>query len=220
MSVDVDNLSRKSAMDASFLRIKDLVRSTIVNGKVLPEVTFFQLSSKSKVMMTALSKLSNSVLLQQFWKENGVEALKRTAQREGDKLLLGVDDVEELVWTPSEQKLQYLQERFSSGDISFEEIDKYFKVFKGNQDLANEIKLITSKHARATESLINQRIEQIDQYYRLHNCIDAAKSILEFKTLLNLGGDFRLVEVLYNQVCQSFKRFYPCNAVRSLSTVW
>lgn len=201
MSVDVDNLSRKSAMDASFLRIKDLVRSTIVNGKVLPEVTFFQLSSKSKVMMTALSKLSNSVLLQQFWKENGVEALKRTAQREGDKLLLGVDDVEELVWTPSEQKLQYLQERFSSGDISFEEIDKYFKVFKGNQDLANEIKLITSKHARATESLINQRIEQIDQYYRLHNCIDAAKSILEFKTLLNLGGDFRLVEVLYNQVC-------------------
>lgn len=201
MSVDVDNLSRKSAMDASFLRIKDLVRSTIVNGKVLPEVTFFQLSSKSKVMMTALSKLSNSVLLQQFWKENGVEALKRTAQREGDKLLLGVDDVEELVWTPSEQKLQYLQERFSSGDISFEEIDKYFKVFKGNQDLANEIKLITSKHAMATESLINQRIEQIDQYYRLHNCIDAAKSILEFKTLLNLGGDFLLVEVLYNQVC-------------------
>lgn len=201
MSVDVDNLSRKSAMDASFLRIKDLVRSTIVNGKVLPEVTFFQLSSKSKVMMTALSKLSNSVLLQQFWKENGVEALKRTAQREGDKLLLGVDDVEELVWTPSEQKLQYLQERFSSGDISFEEIDKYFKVFKGNQDLANEIKLITSRHARATESLINQRIEQIDQYYRLHNCIDAAECILEFKTLLNLGGDFRLVEVLYNQVC-------------------
>ena len=199
--MDVDNLSKKSGMDASLFQIKDLVQSKIVKGNVLPRVTFFQLSSKAKVMMTALSKLSNSVLLQQFWKENGVEALKRTAQKEGHKALLGVDEVEELVWTPSEQKLQYLQERFLSGDISFEEIDKYFKVFKGNQDLAKEIKLITSKHARAPEPLINQRIEQIDQYHRLHNCIDAAKSILEFKTLLNLEGNFRLVEVLHNQVC-------------------
>lgn len=195
-------------MDASHLSIKDLVQSSTVDGKVFPVVTFFQLSPKAKIMMSSLSKLSNSVLLRQFWKENGDKALKITGQREGHKVLLSVDDVEELVWTPSNEQLQLLQDRFLNGSISFGEVDKFFKVFKENQELAKEIRLITSKNnsqGKAPEYLINTRIEQIDQYYKLHNCIDAARSILEFKTSLGLQGNFQLVEDLYNQVCLCFK---------------
>lgn len=210
IAVDLANLSKKTEMDASRLPIKDLVLSTTVDGRVFPVVQFFQLSPEAKVMISALSKLSNSVLLRQFWTANGDKALRRTAQREGHKVYLSVDDVEQLVWTPSKEKLQSLQERFLNGTISFEEIDKYFNVFKGSQDLSCEIKLITSTNGnqvKAPVSLINQRIEQIDQYYRLHSCIDATESILEFKTCLGLQGNFQLVEDLHNQVSLSFKFF-------------
>ena len=190
-------------MDASCLPIKDLARSTVVNGKVRPVVTFFQLSPKAKAMISELSTLCNSTLLRRFWIENGKKALSRVAQRQGHKGLLNVDDVEELVWAPSFKQLQSLQDRFLSCTISFGEIDKFFAVFNSNQDLANEFKLITSRNGvklAARESIIDKRIEQISQYYKLQTCTDAAGNILEFKESLDLQGDFRRVKDLQNQV--------------------
>ena len=195
-----------TAVDTSRFPIKDLVQSATVGGREVPVVTFFGLSRKAKVMISSLCKLSNSVLLRQFWKENGDKALKLTAEREGRKVSLTVDDVEELVWTPSNEQVWSLQERFLTGEISFEEIDKFFRAFKGNEDIAKEIKLITSRNGsetKATEFFVNQCIQQIDQYFKLHNCIDTAESILKFKTSLDLQGNFRLVEDLHNQVCLS-----------------
>lgn len=202
--VDLNELSRQSGVDVSHVPIRDLVQSTIVEGRVHPVVTFFGLSPKAKVMISSLSKLGDSVLLRQFWKENGDKALKLKAEKEGRRVSLNVDDVEELVWSPSIDQLRSLQGRFLTGAISFEEIDRFFKVFKENEEIVREMKLIISKNGsktQGTELIVNQRIEQIDQYYRLHNCIDAAKSILEFKTSLGLQGNFQLVEDLHNQVC-------------------
>ena len=187
--------------------VKELVQSTIIEGKVFPVVTFFGISLKAKQMISALGKLPESILLRQFWKESSEKALKMTEQREGHRMfLLSVDEVVELVWAPSNERLQSLQERFLSGAIPFEEIDKLFLVFKDSQDLAKEMKLLISKSERqvmARKAQINNRIEQIEQYYELQNCIDAAEKILEFKERRDLQGDFHLVEDVYNQVCQN-----------------
>ena len=194
-------------MDVSSKPVKELVQSTIIEGKVFPVVTFFGISLKAKQMISALGKLPESILLRQFWKESSEKALKMTEQREGHRMfLLSVDEVVELVWAPSNERLQSLQERFLSGAIPFEEIDKLFLVFKDSQDLAKEMKLLISKSERqvmARKAQINNRIEQIEQYYELQNCIDAAEKILEFKERRDLQGDFHLVEDVYNQVCQN-----------------
>ena len=194
-------------MDVSSKPVKELVQSTIIEGKVFPVVTFFGISLKAKQMISALGKLPESILLRQFWKESSEKALKMTEQREGHRMfLLSVDEVVELVWAPSNERLQSLQERFLSGAIPFEEIDKLFLVFKDSQDLAKEMKLLISKSERqvmARKGQINNRIEQIEQYYELQNCIDAAEKILEFKERRDLQGDFHLVEDVYNQVCQN-----------------
>ena len=184
-------------MDVSCKSIGDLVRSRSVKGKVHPVVIFFQLSPKATCMMESLSKLRDSELLRRFWKENGNQALDRAEEKRENKGLLSVDDVEELVWTPSKQELDSLVERFLSGVMTFEEVDKYFKVLCEKRCIAKEINLISSGNA----SLINQRIDEIEQYYELENYVDAARSILEFKTLLGLKGNFQLVEYLRDQVC-------------------
>ena len=186
--------------------IKELAQSTSVKGKLCPVVIFFGLSPKEKQMISALDKLADSTLLQQFWKENSENALKRAEKGIGHKMfLLSVDEVEELVWAPSNERLQSLQERFLSGATSFEEIDKLFEVFKDSQDLAKEMRLLILKNGgqvKAREAKMKMRIEQIEQYYKLRNCIDDVWIILEFRERLNLHGDFQLVEDVRNQVCQ------------------
>lgn len=197
-------------MDASRVSIRNLARSTVADGKVFPVVTFFGLSPKAKEMISSLSRLRESVLLRQLWIDNGDKALRTIAERETGNMSLSVEDVVELIWTPTNVELQSLQARFSSGDISFGEVDKLFRVFQDNQkydDLANEMRLLTLRdgsQAQTTEELINRRIEQIQQYYRLQRCIEAAKIILEFRTCLGLQGDFKLVEHLRNQVRFNF----------------
>jgi len=187
--------------------MKDIVQSTVVGGRVSPVVTFFGLSSEAREMISALSELKDSILLRQFWKENEYKAVKKTGHEKAQKVACSVQDVVESIWTPSFEKLQSLQKRFLSGTISFEEVDKFFSVFKGNQkyeDLTKEIRLITSRNdgqGPPLNSLIGDRVRQIEQYHKLHNCIDAARSILDFKTSSGLEGDFQVVEDLLNQVC-------------------
>lgn len=194
-------------MDASHVFIRDLAQSTIVDEKVLPVVSFFGLSPKAKEMISSISRLRESVLLRQLLIDNGDKARKTIAERESQNRSLGVEDVVELIWTPTNAKLQSLQVRFLSGSISFGEVDELFRVFKDNQkydDLANEIRLFSSRGGipiQTTEELINKRIEQIQQYHTLYHCIEAAKVIQNFRTSLSLQGDFKLVEDLHNQVC-------------------
>lgn len=196
-------------MDASHVSIRDLARSINADGKVLPVVTLFGLSPKAKEMISSLSRLRESMLLRQLWIDNGNKALRTIAERKTQNTSLGVEDVVELIWTPTNAELQSLQSRFLSGDISFGEVDKMFRIFKENQkydDLANEIRLLTLRGgspAQTTEELINERIGQIQQYYKLQHCVEAAEIILDFRTCLGLEGDFRLVEHLRNQVCLS-----------------
>ena len=197
--------------------IRELAQSTSVKGKLCPVVIFFGLFPKEKQMISALDKLADSILLQQVWKENSEKALKMIEKREGHKMfLLSVDEVVELVWAPSNERLQSLQKRFLSGAISFEEIDNLFQTFKDSQDLAKEMRLLILKNesqVKAPEDKIKTRIEQIEQYYKLRNSIDAVWIILEFKERLDLHGDFQLVEDVRNQVCQydwlKLTRFTP-----------
>ena len=205
-SVDLHDLSKNTEVDASQMPIKELAQSPIVKGKLCPVVKLFGLSRKEKQMISALDKLADSILLQQFWKENSDKALKMTEKTEGHKMfLLSVDEVVELVWVPSNERLQSLRKRFLNGTISFEEIDKLFQVFKDSEDLAKEMRLLILKNesqVKASEDKMKKRIEQIERYYKLRNCIDAVWVILELKERFNLHGDFRLVEDVRNQVCR------------------
>lgn len=188
--------------------IKDLVESVTAGDGNFPFVKFFGLSSKAKSMITSFTRLADSVLLRQFWVENGRKALTKIGQREEPNKLLSIEDIVEFVWTPSKEELLRLKQSFLSGDISFKEVDRLLRVFNQRYgDLGKEMRLITSSQngaqVHALDEVINQRIEKIQKYNELHNCIKAAEIILNFKNTLGLNGDFRDVEDLYNQVCST-----------------
>ena len=201
-------MSRKATEDLSRRPIKELVQSVTVGDKKFPFVKFFGLSPEAKLMITSFTRLADSVLLRQLWVENGRKALTKIEQREEPKKFLSIEDIVECVWTPSKEELQRLKQRFLSGDISFKEVDRLLKVFNQRYaDLGKELRLIISNQngaqAHNLDEVINQHIEKIQKYNELHNCIKAAEIIQNFKIALGLKGDFRDVEVLYNQVCST-----------------
>ena len=188
----------------SRLPIKHLVQSKTVGDKKLPSVKFFGLSSEAKSMITSFIRLADSVLLRKFWGENGRKALAKIRP----KKFLSIEDIVEFVWTPSKEELLRLKESFLSGDISFKEVDRLLEVFNRRyRDLDKEMRLISSilngAQVHNQDEKINQHIEKIQKYNELHNCIEAAEIILNFKSAFGLTGDFRDVEVLYNQVCST-----------------
>lgn len=194
--------------DVSRCPIKDLVESVTAGDRNFPSVKFFGLSSEAKSMITSFTRLADSVLLRQFWVENGRKALTKIGQREELKKFLSIEDIVEFVWKPSKEELLRLKQSFLSGDISFREVDRLLKVFNQRYgDLGKEMRLVTSSQngaqVHALDEKINEHIEKIQKYNKLHNCIKAAEIILNFKIALGLSGDFRDVEVLYNQVCST-----------------
>ncbi|XP_022783821.1 E3 ubiquitin-protein ligase rnf213-alpha-like [Stylophora pistillata] len=207
--VNLVELLKKTEVDPSGLLIKDLVQSKIEIDEVIPDVIFFGLSPESKSMVFTLSRLGGSTLLRQFWEQNGRKAVASIAQREGQKTSVTVEDLLELVWTPSKEQLLCLKQRFLSGDIPFKEVDNLLEQFDNRyEDLAKEIRIITSNDGQQDHSLegtIRQRMEKIKQYHKLHTCINAAGIILKFKNALGLEGDFRDVEILHNQMNRNFK---------------
>lgn len=188
--------------------IKDLVESVTAGDRNFPLVKFFGLSSEAKSMITSFTRLADSILLRQFWVENGRKALTKIGQREELKKFLSIEDIVEFVWKPSKEELLRLKQSFLSGDISFREVDRLLKVFNQRyEDLGKEMRLITSSQngaqVHALDEIITEHIEKIQKYNKLHNCIKAAEIILNFKNALGLNGDFRDVEDLYNQVCST-----------------
>ena len=188
--------------------IKDLVESVTAGDRNFPLVKFFGLSSEAKSMITSFTRLADSILLRQFWVENGRKALTKIGQREELKKFLSIEDIVEFVWKPSKEELLRLKQSFLSGDISFREVDRLLKVFNQRYgDLGKEMRLITSSQngaqVHALDEIITEHIEKIQKYNKLHNCIKAAEIILNFKNALGLNGDFRDVEDLYNQVCST-----------------
>lgn len=194
--------------DVSRRPIKDLVESVTAGDRNFPLVKFFGLSSDAKSMITSFTRLADSILLRQFWVENGRKALTKIGQREELKKFLSIEDIVEFVWKPSKEELLRLKQSFLSGDISFREVDRLLKVFNQRyEDLGKEMRLITSSQngaqVHALDEIITEHIEKIQKYNKLHNCIKAAEIILNFKNALGLNGDFRDVEDLYNQVCST-----------------
>ena len=204
--MDLVDLSQKATLDASRRLINELAQSEINGGKCVPRVTFFGLTQTQKEMIYTLDRIRDSVLLRRLWEKSGAKALSAIANFQPPQESLSIEDVEELVWKPSITNLRTLEDQFVAGSISFKDVDRHFNIFTGKKrydDLAREMKVITSKNAsrhKCLEPTIENRIAQVQQYHMLQHCIDTAGVIWNFKTALQLEGDFRLVDDLRNQV--------------------
>lgn len=94
--------------------------------------------------------------------------------------------------------------RLKDGTIRLEEVNQFFKAFKGKyEDLAKDLDIMCRMNKSRDKQWINIRVQQIEQYHELHLAVTSAQVIMKVKETLGLQGDFRVLETL-TEVVSSF----------------
>lgn len=137
-----------------------------------------------------------------FWRDEGKKALKNLTEQDPSQTHLTLESVRRFVWNSAYTSMASLRDRFMSGQITLKETDRYFKTFQGRYDeLSKELeRMLQALTTGNFKKSLKQRVEQLEQYHKLHRFIDAARTILKFRDFIGLKGDFRDVEDMNNQV--------------------
>ena len=81
--------------------------------------------------------------------------------------------------------------KLQSGQLKFEEIERILgQQFKEDYErMKAEMRMLD-----ISQTVINQRIEQLKQNRELGSCVRGAQAMLKFKKIFKLTGEFRPVE--------------------------
>ena len=167
-----------------------------------PIVKFFELSVKSKRMVQTLNHVQESLLFRSIWQKCLQKAADLCKGDSGPEILT-LNKVYELVWTPCYQRWYNLWETIISGDISLKDVNERFGRFKTDLrslDIETQIALAHFSYDEDAEVILNRRVDQIKQSFKLSECNEASETILEFKEAMGLEGDFQVLEDFCDQV--------------------
>ncbi|KAI8484074.1 hypothetical protein Bbelb_381920, partial [Branchiostoma belcheri] len=196
-------------------------KQTTANNEDLkeePKVTFFDLAPHVKAILGPVGRLEKSVLFHAIWMKQAEEARARIRKQraaapdeslhlhedtEEHGIVLSIDQVATDVCQPALEAWEAQRERIETGEITLEDVDKYFGGIMGSeQDLQQEIATL-SDHPKAC--WVQERTEQIRQYHLLGQYMEKATRVNDVRQTYQLTGDFSAVETLLDSRNASFK---------------
>ncbi|XP_035692573.1 E3 ubiquitin-protein ligase rnf213-alpha-like [Branchiostoma floridae] len=122
---------------------------------------------------------------------------------EDHQIELSIDQVVTNICMPALKVWEEQRESIETGEITLEDVDKYFGGIMGRErDLLQEITKL-SDHPSAC--WVKERAEQIRQYHLLGQYIEKAGRVNDVRRTYQLGGDFSSVETLLDSRNASFK---------------
>uniref|UniRef100_A0A669EGJ6 RING-type E3 ubiquitin transferase n=1 Tax=Oreochromis niloticus TaxID=8128 RepID=A0A669EGJ6_ORENI len=165
-------------------------------------VTYFNLDEEIRNMAEELYTFSDSIVFKMCWDkqakflateemednpdEHQVADIRATLQMIHDDIFIDCYNHYEDIYT-----------RLKDGTIRLEEVNQFFKAFKGKyEDLAKDLEIMCRMKNSRDKQWINSRVQQIEQYHELHLAVTSAQVIMKVKETLGLQGDFRVLETL------------------------
>ncbi|CAI5675491.1 unnamed protein product [Oreochromis niloticus] len=165
-------------------------------------VTYFNLDEEIRNMAEELYTFSDSIVFKMCWDkqakflateemednpdEHQVVDIRATLQMIHDDIFIDCYNHYEDIYT-----------RLKDGTIRLEEVNQFFKAFKGKyEDLAKDLEIMCRMKNSRDKQWINSRVQQIEQYHELHLAVTSAQVIMKVKETLGLQGDFRVLETL------------------------
>ncbi|KAL3987051.1 centrosome and spindle pole-associated protein 1 [Sarotherodon galilaeus] len=165
-------------------------------------VTFFNLDEEIRNMAEELYTFRDSIVFKMCWDkqakflateemednpdEHQVADIRATLQMIHDDIFIDCYNHYEDIYT-----------RLKDGTIKLEEVNQFFKAFKGKyEELAKDLEIMCRMKNSRDKQWINSRVQQIEQYHELHLAVTSAQVIMKVKETLGLQGDFRVLETL------------------------
>ena len=148
-----------------------------------------------------LSKKHSSDIFNRFWHEKVSQVAKV-------KKPLTFEQVVDVVWKPVFDRCIKLLEDLKSGILTLSDVDSLFKESYSSdqdrliQDLHNLHMGINTCNKQFSDDSdwIQSVVCHIGQYWNLCNYHEAARAFIKIRSMLQLTGDFALVETVANQV--------------------
>uniref|UniRef100_A0A8B9ME63 RING-type E3 ubiquitin transferase n=1 Tax=Accipiter nisus TaxID=211598 RepID=A0A8B9ME63_9AVES len=191
--------------------------NTVVNVGKRPLQTYYNLSPELKEFVQKMHSFKDSLIFQQFWEEAAQEAGKEyrsseeeEEEEEDDNIVPALDlsDVFCSLISPCFVSYERLYNDLRSGSLTLSAVDTIFQEFTNNpEDIKTELNTICKLRPEEDTHWVDQRFQQIQQYHEMHLTFDAAKIIANVREILNLSGDFSVLENLLDilETCKTQK---------------
>lgn len=171
-----------------------------INKKNTRQVLFYTSNLQVQEMAREMYEVKTSNILLCLWREKATEYLMPGPQL----LSLDFTEVHERIWRPCLTDFLNLGKRIAIGETCFKEVDQALRWCedRGEGDrLKKEFTLMAtmlkSHHFEPPdENWPEYRLNQIQEYRRLHHAAESAEVILKIKDKLGLQGDFSQIHCL------------------------
>ncbi|XP_071287737.1 E3 ubiquitin-protein ligase RNF213-like isoform X2 [Agelaius tricolor] len=170
-----------------------------------PLETFYDLSPKMKKFVCKMHSFKDSLIFQKFWEEAvekvGKKYERDSSEEEEDKEeivpKLDLNDILNSMIRPCFNSYAELYDGLRSGSLTLFAVDRIFQEFMGYPDqLRAELNTICELQPAEDRGWVDQRVQQIQQYYEIDSIREAIRIIDRVKECLGLSGDFRILEKL------------------------
>ncbi|NWZ10455.1 RN213 ligase, partial [Agelaius phoeniceus] len=170
-----------------------------------PLETFYDLSPKMKKFVCKMHSFKDSLIFQKFWEEAvekvGKKYERDSSEEEEDKEeivpKLDLNDILNSMIRPCFNSYAELYDGLRSGSLPLFAVDRIFQEFMGYPDqLRAELNTICELQPAEDRGWVDQRVQQIQQYYEIDSIREAIRIIDRVKECLGLSGDFRILEKL------------------------
>ncbi|KAK2528363.1 Rnf213 [Columba guinea] len=205
VQVDVGEVESQHSQDLSSKRL-----NAVVDVEKRPPRTYYSLSPELKECAQKMHSLKDSLIFLRFWEEAAQRAgeecggseeefgsLEEEAEDDDDVSILDLDNVFSCLISPCFVSYEMLYDELRSGSLTLSAVDRIFQEFTNHpEDIKTELNIICKLRPEEDRDWVDQRVQQIQQYYEMHLTFDAAKIIASVKESLNLSGDFSVLEHL------------------------
>ncbi|XP_053231504.1 E3 ubiquitin-protein ligase RNF213-like isoform X2 [Podarcis raffonei] len=208
VKVDIAEMEQKHSENLASKALHDVVnvRHSVSQSDDKIE-THYHLSPAQKKMTETMNNFKESSIFQYCWEWAARKLASNTEDLSKEESIAILNP--ESLFESCYNEFSRLYECLKSEELTFAEVDLLFKNFTNHYDgLKKDFQIICHLQPQDSGKWVEQRVEQIQQYHKLHLALGCVKVIDTVREGLNLSGDFKDLQLLlkFEDELQSLER--------------
>uniref|UniRef100_A0A670HUU1 RING-type E3 ubiquitin transferase n=1 Tax=Podarcis muralis TaxID=64176 RepID=A0A670HUU1_PODMU len=195
-SVDIAEMEQKHSENLASKALHDVVNVRHSVSQTDDKIeTHYHLSPAQKKMTETMNNFKESSIFQYCWEWAAKKLASNTEDLSKEESIAILNP--ESLFESCYNEFSRLYECLKSEELTFAEVDLLFKNFTNHYDgLKKDFQIICHLQPQDSGKWVEQRVEQIQQYHKLHLALGCVKVIDTVREGLNLSGDFKDLQLL------------------------
>ncbi|XP_055509816.1 E3 ubiquitin-protein ligase rnf213-alpha isoform X2 [Leucoraja erinacea] len=208
VKVAIDDLKNLFDHDVREMKLNEVVMIEQIGAQYIvpyiPMVSYFSLSEEIKQMASAIDRFKDSYILQMCWEKEAHHIYVSNEQQNEPPLSL--EEACTMIWNPCFDQYKDIFVKVKEASLTFAEVDNIFKDYHDRyEELRSDFKIMCRIDGNTKDNWIEERIRQIKEYHQLHLAVESAQMIAKVQSVLNLTGNFTVLETLLNVTNESYR---------------